>query len=98
MIDLGSLDGIGNFGYAYGINDGGLIVGQSGSERAVLWRPREDLAIDFGPTYGAWILAGATWTPLHGLSPLAMVTGDLVGNGSDDLLLTSAPGLVCTRG
>ena len=29
----------------------------------------------------------ATWTPLHGLSPTRMVTGDLDGNGQDELIV-----------
>jgi probable HAF family extracellular repeat protein len=53
----------------------------------------KDLAVDFGAGYGIWLLVGSAWTPLHGLSPVAMVTGDLDGNGADDLVINFGPGV-----
>ena len=53
-----------------------------------------DLAVDFGPPYGVWILTAAqTWQQLHSLSPVAMVTGDLDGSGLDDLVVNFGPGI-----
>ena len=44
--------------------------------------PTTDIVVDFGAPYGVWVLSGAgAWTSLHNLSPLAMVKGDLDGNG-----------------
>jgi hypothetical protein len=51
-----------------------------------------DVAANFGPPYGTWVLGGATWMPVHGFSPVAMVTGDLDGNGLDDLVADFGPG------
>jgi hypothetical protein len=51
-----------------------------------------DVAIDFGPTRGLWLQQGAGWSPLHQLSPEAMVTGDLDGNSLDDLVVDFGPG------
>jgi hypothetical protein len=35
----------------------------------------QDVAVDFGPPYGVWILTNqSTWTLLNGLSPEGMVT------------------------
>jgi hypothetical protein len=91
-IDLGSVFGVS--AEPLGINDAGQIVGSADEttssgrvSRAILWRPRGDLAIDFGPEYGTWIRAGTTYTALHALSPLAMIAGDLDGSGTDDLIL-----------
>src|SRR5262245_35799350 len=43
-----------------------------------------DVAVNFGSPYGTWILGASTWMPLHSLSPLTMITGDLDGNGQND--------------
>ncbi len=56
-----------------------------------------DLAIDFGPATGLWLAANQTaasaqWRLLHGLSPTALTSGDLDGNGRSDVILTF-PGL-----
>ncbi len=51
-----------------------------------------DIAVDFGPSYGLWLLsADSRWRLLHGISPAAMVTGDLDGNGRDDLVVDFGP-------
>ena len=53
-----------------------------------------EVAVDFGPPYGVWILTAAqTWQQLHSLSPVAMITGDLDGGGLDDLVLNLGPGI-----
>jgi hypothetical protein len=54
---------------------------------------RTDLVINFGATYGTWVLSGSTSTKLHELSPVAMVTGDLDGNGLDDLVVNFGTGV-----
>ena len=46
-----------------------------------------DTIVNFGAAYGAWILNyGVGWTQLHWLSPEQVVTGDLDGNGIDDII------------
>lgn len=52
-----------------------------------------DLAADFGSQTGTWILSESTWSLLHGLSPVAMVTGDLDGGGQDDIIVNFGPGV-----
>lgn len=66
----------------------------NGTADAVFWWTfntaggSEDLALDFGPSLGLWILgAASSWQQLHGLSPDAMMTGDLDGNGVQDLVI-----------
>ena len=57
-------------------------------------QPRpHDLVINFGATYGMWVLSGSTWMMLHNLSPVAMVSGDLDGNGLDDLVVNFGDGV-----
>lgn len=51
------------------------------------------LAVNFGPPYGAWTLTGSAWGPLHGLSPVAMVSADLDGSGIDDLVINFGSGV-----
>jgi hypothetical protein len=49
---------------------------------------RKGLAIDFGALYGIWVLQyGVGWTNLHSLSPEAMVTADLDGNGIEEVIV-----------
>jgi len=52
-----------------------------------------DLTVNFGPPYGTWVRAGNSWMQLHALSPVAMVTGDLDGNGIDDEVINFGPGV-----
>ncbi len=41
---------------------------------------KDDVAIDFGPGVGTWKwMNDSNWIPLHGLSAVQMVTGDLDG-------------------
>lgn len=43
---------------------------------------------------GLWVLSpSSTWTKLHPLSPVDLVTGDLDGNGLDDLVVNFGPGV-----
>ena len=45
------------------------------------------VVVDFGPGNGVWLLdKGPIWSQLHPLSPEAIVTGDLDGNGVDDII------------
>lgn len=94
-IDLGSVFGVA--AGALGINDAGLVVGWARDVtdvlHAVVWRPREDLAIDFGPMYGLWLRTGGTYANLHALSPVAVVAGDLDGSGTDDLIVDFGSGV-----
>ena len=51
-----------------------------------------DLIVDFGPS-GAYILDfGVGWSLLHSQSPEQIVTGDLDGNGRDDIIVDFGPG------
>jgi uncharacterized repeat protein (TIGR03803 family) len=52
-----------------------------------------DLTVNFGAPYGVWVRAGSTWAPIHSLSPVSMVTGDLDGNGVDDEVINFGPGV-----
>jgi hypothetical protein len=50
--------------------------------------PPPDLVVDFGATFGVWEYVDATnWAQLHTVSPEGMVTGDMDGNGKDDVIL-----------
>jgi hypothetical protein len=54
----------------------------------------KDLVVNFNATYGTWMLSPAgSWSTLHPRSPLAMVKGDLDGNGQDDLVFNFGPGV-----
>jgi hypothetical protein len=55
--------------------------------------PGKDLAADFGPAFGTWLREGDTsaWAQLHGLSATSILTGDLDGNGIDDILIDFGP-------
>jgi hypothetical protein len=47
----------------------------------------DDLVVDFGQSYGLWLLTDASaWSQLHTVSPVHIVTGDLDGNGVDDIV------------
>ena len=54
---------------------------------------RDDLVVDFGPTNGLWLRNGDTagWTQLHTLSAKNIVTGDLDGNGTDEVIVDFGP-------
>ena len=46
-----------------------------------------DTIVNFGAAYGAWILNYRVgWARLRWLSPEQVVTGDLDGNGIDDII------------
>jgi probable HAF family extracellular repeat protein len=84
-------------GSAYAINNAGQAVGQIGPP-GVWSAPRQDLVLDF-PTYGIYALKGlAVWQQIHTLGATelignpriasnAMTSGDLDGNGLDDLVI-----------
>jgi hypothetical protein len=47
-----------------------------------------DAIIDFGASYGIWVLNyGVGYTQLHPVSPEQTVTGDLDGNGIDEIII-----------
>ena len=51
-----------------------------------------NLLADFGPSYGEWMLIyGAGWAQLHDGSPEEVVTGDMDGNGVDEIILDFGP-------
>jgi Zn-dependent metalloprotease len=54
--------------------------------------PTMDLAVDFGAPYGLWTRVGTTWSRVHTLSPVGIVTGDLDGNSADDLVVNFGTG------
>ena len=55
--------------------------------------PPADLTVDFESPYGTWSYRGPRGRWLHPLSPVAMVTGDLDGNGEDDVIVNFGPGV-----
>ena len=47
-----------------------------------------DLVIDFGASFGVWVLHnGTTWAQLHTLTTEGITTGDLDGNGHDEVII-----------
>jgi hypothetical protein len=68
------------------INGGEYIYGSSVGNS-------HDLMIDFGPGFGLYVLNyGVGFSPVHGLSPDQVVTGDFDGNGIDDLMVDFGAG------
>jgi len=50
----------------------------------------DDLIIDFGDTEGIWLMMNnQNWVQLHNMSAESMVTGDIDGNGQDDIIFDS---------
>ena len=96
MADLGTLGGA--YSEATAVNNAGQVVGWAHTagnlQRAVIWSgPWKDLAVNFGPGVGVWALRQTSWTQVHGLSPELMASGDLDGNGLDDLVLDFGSGV-----
>ncbi len=101
MVDLGTLGGA--YSEAIAVNNAGQVVGwaytAANQQRAVIWSgPWKDLAVNFGPGVGVWALRQTSWTQVHGLSAEKMATGDLDGNGLDDLVFDFGPGSACGSG
>jgi probable HAF family extracellular repeat protein len=86
---------------ATGINTRGEIVGWSrrsafpaaDTGSALLWHQRDEAAAFDFPGQGTWVLSAEGWTMVHGLNPIAMVSGDLDANGIDDLVMDFGPDL-----
>jgi len=58
-----------------------------------------DVAVDFGPQYGLWLLgAGLTWQPLHPASPKALATGTSTGTAPTTSSSISGRVSECTSG
>ena len=53
--------------------------------------PVKDLVVNFGPTYGIWVLRQTSWMQVHGWSAKTIVSGDFDGNGQDDLAIDFFP-------
>ena len=92
MQDLAPMSGLISAVRAPTINDAGQVVGTTriaGEDHAVVWSgPSKDLAIDLGPGVGLWTAHQAgIWRQIHDVSPDATVSGDLDGNGLDDLVV-----------
>ena len=90
MVDLGTLGGASS--EATAVSNAGQVVGwaqnAAAQVRAVIWSgPWKDLAVNFGPGAGVWALRQTSWIQVNSLSPESMATGDLDGNGLDDLVL-----------
>ena len=46
------------------------------------------LAVDFGPPHGLWTKTdGSAWTQLHSVSPEQIITGDIDGDGTGDIIV-----------
>jgi hypothetical protein len=74
--------------------DGVVTVTAAMTCRATFIPEQVDVAVDFGPQYGLWLLgAGSTWQHLHAASPKALATGDFDGNATDDLMVDFGDGL-----
>ena len=72
-------------GGTYRMRVGGIVAAAS--------NPLADIVVDFGPSFGVWLRTnqnGSTpqWTQLHGLSPTALASGDIDGNGQSDVIMT----------
>ncbi len=47
-----------------------------------------EVIVDFGGLYGTWVYVNnSTWAKLHDLSPEIITTGDMDGNGLDDVII-----------
>jgi hypothetical protein len=53
---------------------------------------KDELLVDFGPTYGVWMFNN-TFTQLHGMTSQDLLLGDLDGNGRSDVLIDFGPGV-----
>ncbi len=52
------------------------------------------MIIDFGPGIGLWVRRNdSSWAKLDSLSPEAMATGDMDGNGQDEVITDFGPGI-----
>jgi len=89
VFDVGTM----NSAVAEDINAHGAVVGSGTYGDGFLWQRRDDVVFDFGTDYGVWILADGQWMHPHDLSPKAMVSGDLDGNGIDDLVVDFGDGV-----
>ncbi len=92
-MDLGLLEGFTSY-TALDVNRSGVVTGCAPLRKvdryelhAVVWRPRADVAVNFGAGVGVWRLGESDWSPIHGLSPESVTAADVDGNGLDDLVM-----------
>jgi len=97
LMDLGALPGFETY-LARDVNRSGVATGctrvrhgDTYRTHAIVWRPRADLAVNFGPGLGVWRVAGSDWSQIHGLSPESVTAADVDGNGLDDLVMDFGP-------
>jgi len=95
LMDLGALAGYEGY-LARDVNRSGVATGCTQVRHAnpdryvthgVVWRPRADVAVNFGPGVGVWRLGESSWSPIHGVSPESVTAADVDGNGLDDLVM-----------
>ncbi len=97
LLELGNPEGLQD-SRPRDVNRSGVVVGyanrrMSNPDRyvthAVVWRPRLDVAVNFGANAGVWLLGKTGWSPspIHGLGPESVTAADVDGNGLDDLVM-----------
>lgn len=95
LLDLGHPVGLTDY-IPRDVNRSGVVVGYANFRNpnpdryvlhAVVWRPRMDVAMNFGANAGVWRLGESGWSPIHPLAPESVTTADVDGNGLDDVVM-----------
>jgi probable HAF family extracellular repeat protein len=95
LLDLGNPAGLTDY-TPRDVNGSGVVVGSayfrnSNPDRyvqhAVVWRPRSDVAVNFGTGSGVWLLGKSGWSQVHGFGPESVTAADVDGNGLDDVVM-----------
>ena len=95
LLDLGNPAGLQDY-LARDVNRSGVAVGSAYFrnpnpdryiQHAVVWRPRADVAVNFGAGTGTWLLGKTGWSLIHPLGPESVTAADVDGNGLDDVVV-----------
>ena len=95
IVDLGNPQGLQDY-LARDVNRSGVVVGSANFrnpnpdryiQHAVVWRPRADVAVNFGAGTGTWLLGKTGWSLIHPLGPESVTAADVDGNGLDDVVV-----------